>query len=561
VIDYVYYQDGKVDHADYGNGTATTFGYDGRGMINSVQHKKSATGQNLSYRDYYRDERDRITAFKKSTNNNPNPMENGKGDRFRYDEEGQLVEGWYNATDPANSGAGNTRYDGFNYDALGNRRGSNHLANRGWMTFTRKDNGLNQYRAWMPFSITNYDDDIAGWGAPEAANGVLMQDGNITAGFNALNQPTMINAAALNGNWMFFGFDPLGRCVKRWTGALYNGGVPPPDSSPATYFYYEGWNLIQEGPGASSASRQYVHGGRVDEILQSRNVTTGQVAYHHYDARGHAILLTSSSGGIMEQYEYDAFGQPYFFNSTGGALMVNGQPGSPHGNRFLFTGREYLSELKLYDYRNRIYQPELGRFLQPDPKHFKAGDYNLYRYCHNDPVNKSDPLGLDPIVVSPAENALALQGDVQNLAAMNANTWLFGLLSFEYASTVYADSQGNLTLSAPRTDYHMRDVRPPSDPSKTSRVETHVHTFTARDDTTNSYLSVSDVTRGNQTGRTQQVISPNGVRDRYRPSENAGERKRGEGGIIERRGKDGEWYRLPGANTDLKHPGAGRNGY
>ena len=41
-----------------------------------------------------------------------------------------------------------------------------------------------------------------------------------------------------------------------------------------------------------------------------------------------------------------------------------------------------------------MYQPELGRFLQPDPKEFGAGDYNLYRYCHNDPVNRSDPLGL-----------------------------------------------------------------------------------------------------------------------------------------------------------------------
>ena len=42
-----------------------------------------------------------------------------------------------------------------------------------------------------------------------------------------------------------------------------------------------------------------------------------------------------------------------------------------------------------------MYQPEIGRFLQPDPKEFLAGDYNLYRYCHNDPVNKSDPFGLD----------------------------------------------------------------------------------------------------------------------------------------------------------------------
>src|SRR6266404_4514951 len=65
------------------------------------------------------------------------------------------------------------------------------------------------------------------------------------------------------------------------------------------------------------------------------------------------------------------------------------------GNRFLFTGREYLGDLKLYDYRNRMYQPELGRFMQPDPKEFGAGDYNLYRYCHNDPVNRSDPMGLE----------------------------------------------------------------------------------------------------------------------------------------------------------------------
>jgi uncharacterized protein RhaS with RHS repeats len=40
--------------------------------------------------------------------------------------------------------------------------------------------------------------------------------------------------------------------------------------------------------------------------------------------------------------------------------------------------------------------PELGRFVQPDPKEFAAGDYNIYRYCHNDPVNKSDPTGLLP---------------------------------------------------------------------------------------------------------------------------------------------------------------------
>jgi RHS repeat-associated protein len=129
----------------------------------------------------------------------------------------------------------------------------------------------------------------------------------------------------------------------------------------------------------------------VDEIVASAP-GGGPWLYHQYDARGHCIMLTNTSGGIQEQYEYDAFGQPYIYDANGS--LVARDLGSPAGNRFLFTGREWLKELRVYDYRNRLYQPELGRFVQPDPKEFDAGDYNLYRYCHNDPVNHSDPTGL-----------------------------------------------------------------------------------------------------------------------------------------------------------------------
>jgi RHS repeat-associated protein len=116
--------------------------------------------------------------------------------------------------------------------------------------------------------------------------------------------------------------------------------------------------------------------------------------FHHSEGRGHNMLLTAANGTLAEQNEYDAFGRPYFFNASG-----QPQTASNYGNRFLFTGREYLSELKLYDYRARMYQPELGRFMQPDPKQFEAGDYNLYRYCHNDPVNRSDPMGLSSLTM------------------------------------------------------------------------------------------------------------------------------------------------------------------
>jgi RHS repeat-associated protein len=46
-----------------------------------------------------------------------------------------------------------------------------------------------------------------------------------------------------------------------------------------------------------------------------------------------------------------------------------------------------------YEYRARAYHPGLGRFMSEDPKLFDAGDYNLFRYCHNDPVDFADPMG------------------------------------------------------------------------------------------------------------------------------------------------------------------------
>ncbi len=383
---YSYLSDGKVGQVDYGNGVRSAIGYDERGFINAIDHYNFPANHDYSARQYWRDDRDRITAFQKSYNPGANPMEDGRGDRFRYDEEGQLVEAWYGATNPSVSGGGNSRYDGFGYDALGNRTQNNYVASRGLTSFYRRDNGLNQYSSWTP-SIIYHDDNYPGWSWP--GNGVTMAEGWVTASYNALNQPIAIWSPNMPaGAFTWFGYDPLGRCVKRWvsdSGDIY--------SNPATYFQYDGWNLLQEGMNAWGPARVYVHGNRVDEIVWSYNTFTGDQAFHHYDARGHCTLLTDNLGSILEQYEYDAFGEPYFYDSAGVATTVNGQAGSPFGNRFLFTGREWLSDLRLFDFRARMYQPELGRFLQPDPKQFAAGDYNFYRYCHNDPVNHLDPSG------------------------------------------------------------------------------------------------------------------------------------------------------------------------
>jgi RHS repeat-associated protein len=130
-----------------------------------------------------------------------------------------------------------------------------------------------------------------------------------------------------------------------------------------------------------------VHGPEIDEILWKQN-TTGEVYYHH-DGLGSTIALTDETGAVVESYQYDALGSFSIYDASNSALSA-----SPRENRFLFTGREWIGEIGIYDYRNRIYSPELGRFLQTDPIRFEAGDVNFYRYVSNNPLNKIDPTGL-----------------------------------------------------------------------------------------------------------------------------------------------------------------------
>jgi hypothetical protein len=83
--------------------------------------------------------------------------------------------------------------------------------------------------------------------------------------------------------------------------------------------------------------------------------------------------------------------------------------------------------------------------LMLDPKQFEAGDYNLYRYCHNDPVNKQDPLGLDP--GDPFKTRREAAADALkfiNPTSVKQNA--------EYGGLTYKGADGQHYATNPRTD-------------------------------------------------------------------------------------------------------------
>ena len=142
------------------------------------------------------------------------------------------------------------------------------------------------------------------------------------------------------------------------------------------------------------------------------------ISHAKQDQHGNVVAVLDQFGALAEKYTYDAFGKPKVFDKDGNERTG----GSAIGNRFLFTGREYLAELGIYDYRHRMYHPGLGRFLQTDPmglqtegeklsagqkalfspggsapEAFSSSEMNLFRYCGDDPINKTDPLGLNAL--------------------------------------------------------------------------------------------------------------------------------------------------------------------
>jgi RHS repeat-associated protein len=149
---------------------------------------------------------------------------------------------------------------------------------------------------------------------------------------------------------------------------------------------WDGWELIEEYASSTSRAAAYLQGahGVIKSLLTN--------VHYYQDKLGSTTHVANASGQLLESYRYDLYGTPSYFNeSTQPSQPINS---STVGITDLYAGERWIPELGLYDLRNRFMSPELGRFLQPDPTGFKGDANNLYRYCHNDPEDFSDPTGL-----------------------------------------------------------------------------------------------------------------------------------------------------------------------
>jgi RHS repeat-associated protein len=114
-----------------------------------------------------------------------------------------------------------------------------------------------------------------------------------------------------------------------------------------------------------------------------------------HDANLNVTTIGDSTLGNIRRMSYTPFGVVTFHNGSGTPVA------SDELNwKFLHQGGERDAQTGLYQFRNRIYSPTLGRWMQVDPIGYAAGDVNLYGYVGNNGVNLSDAIGFKPDVTS-----------------------------------------------------------------------------------------------------------------------------------------------------------------
>ncbi|KAF7788525.1 hypothetical protein PRUB_a5395 [Pseudoalteromonas rubra] len=107
---------------------------------------------------------------------------------------------------------------------------------------------------------------------------------------------------------------------------------------------------------------------------------------------GSTVLVTNDSGSAIAQYIYDPWGKQqrvYAASEMGSSLL-------PLTQMRAFTGHEQVDQLEVIHMNGRIYDANLGRFLQADPfVQFPdlTQSHNRYSYVLNNPLTYNDPSG------------------------------------------------------------------------------------------------------------------------------------------------------------------------
>ena len=138
-------------------------------------------------------------------------------------------------------------------------------------------------------------------------------------------------------------------------------------------------------------TRQTGGGKTIDFVYDENNQPLAMkynntLYYYVLNAQGDVVRIVDSSRNTVASYTYDPWGK--IISSSGTLADIN---------PLRYRGYYYDTETGFYYLQSRYYDPEIGRFINADS--YASTDIvgllstNMFSYCENDPVNRSDHSG------------------------------------------------------------------------------------------------------------------------------------------------------------------------
>jgi RHS repeat-associated protein len=195
------------------------------------------------------------------------------------------------------------------------------------------------------------------------ANGALLNDGTNTYTWNTQHQLTSISNASGSTT---INSDPFGRQAAITTASgttkyIHDGNQPALAIAPS---------------GSTSYANDPITGRTLLETSPAGTVSLTA------DRLGSTTAVVGSSGTTLSRYAYAPFGVTTVTNPSASTNDIGYA-----GDQQTTPGLDHTAA--------RYYSPALNRFISQDPAGLTAGQ-NLYTYSLDNPINLSDPSGLDP---------------------------------------------------------------------------------------------------------------------------------------------------------------------
>lgn len=243
----------------------------------------------------------------------------------------------------------------------------------------------------------NYSERVYTYGDSEWGDKLTAYNGNAFTYDTAGNPTTYYNGgapytfgwegrnlvyASVDGKVLTFAYNDEGLRVEKKIGDV------------AHHYYYHGSQLIADEWNKNILLFLYDENGspigmRLHKAADGEDVWSEY--WYETNLQGDIIAVYNSSGTVLVTYTYDAWGRSTMTYRNGGRST-----GVVY-NPLRYRGYYYDSDTRLYYLQSRYYDPLHGRFLNADSTDYldpaSLTGVNLFTYCGNNPVNRTDPDG------------------------------------------------------------------------------------------------------------------------------------------------------------------------